>query len=119
VPATTRRGTLLLALVTFGAVAWMLLRPLPEPAGGAARAPVASGGDEAATVVDRPGSVPGEVERGIRLGDDKRTVRAILGRPIVGSHDLWQYGPSHVRFENGVVVGWYNSPLKPIRVDER
>lgn len=56
--------------------------------------------------------------RGIRLGDSKLAVRAILGPPILGDKDVWEYGPSHVRFDRGQVIGWYNSPMKPLRVEE-
>ena len=54
----------------------------------------------------------------IRIGDTKLRVRAILGSPILGSATAWEYGPSHVLFEDGRVVDWYNSPLKPLPVDE-
>ncbi len=54
----------------------------------------------------------------VRIGDDKRRVRQILGAPIVASADTWDYGPSHVRFKDGRVVDWYSSPLKPIAVDD-
>jgi hypothetical protein len=59
-----------------------------------------------------------ERDRGIRIGDTKATVRSILGRPILSSSDAWEYGPSHVRFQDGRVIDWYSSPLKPLRVDE-
>jgi hypothetical protein len=54
----------------------------------------------------------------VRIGDDRRRVRGILGAPIVSSADTWDYGPSHVRFRDGRVVDWYSSPLKPIAVDD-
>ena len=59
-----------------------------------------------------------DLDRGIRVGDTKLVVRAILGPPVIGNDEVWEYGPSHVTFKNGVVTGWFNSPLKPIRVDE-
>jgi curved DNA-binding protein CbpA len=59
-----------------------------------------------------------DTDRGIRVGDTKLAVRAILGPPVIGNDEVWEYGPSHVTFRNGVVTGWFNSPLKPIRVDE-
>ncbi|WP_281187141.1 hypothetical protein [Aquimonas voraii] len=40
-----------------------------------------------------------------------------MGPPLVLQADLWEYGPSHIRFERGRVVGWYSSPLKPLPVD--
>lgn len=56
--------------------------------------------------------------KAVRIGDSKRDVRAALGPPIFGTAEVWEYGPSHVRFKEGRVVDWYSSPLKPIAVDE-
>jgi hypothetical protein len=53
----------------------------------------------------------------IRVGSTEAQVERLLGAPLVTEPDLWQYGPSHVRFERGRVVGWYSSPLKPLPVD--
>ncbi len=58
------------------------------------------------------------VRKSVRIGDSKLKVRAILGPPILGTAEVWEYGPSHVRFEDGLVVDWYSSPLTPIAVDE-
>jgi hypothetical protein len=55
---------------------------------------------------------------GVRIGDDRHRVKAILGAPILVTGDVWEYGPSHVVFRDGIVVDWYSSPLKPISVDE-
>jgi hypothetical protein len=55
----------------------------------------------------------------IRIGDPKRRVRAVLGPPIIATAFVWEYGPSHVRFESGRVVDWYSSPMKPLPADER
>lgn len=53
----------------------------------------------------------------IRLGSTEAQVERLLGPPLVAVADLWEYGPSHVRFERGRVIGWYSSPLKPLPVD--
>ena len=53
-----------------------------------------------------------------REGASCADVRAILGPPILGTAEVWEYGPSHVRFEDGRVIDWYSSPLTPIAVDE-
>ncbi len=55
---------------------------------------------------------------GVRIGDDVDRVRAILGKPLLVTGDIWEYGPSHVIFRGGRVVDWYSSPLQPISVDE-
>jgi hypothetical protein len=55
--------------------------------------------------------------RGLRLGDSAEEVERLLGPPYLRGVDLWEYGPSHVRFERGRVSGWYSSPMKPLPVD--
>jgi hypothetical protein len=51
----------------------------------------------------------------LRLGMDTNTVRAIEGDPELFSGDLWEYGPSWIRFTNGKVADWYSSPLHPLK----
>ncbi|MBE5316896.1 MAG: J domain-containing protein [Xanthomonadales bacterium] len=53
----------------------------------------------------------------IRVGSTEAQVERLMGAPMVTQADLWEYGPSHVRFERGRVVGWYSSPLKPLPVE--
>jgi hypothetical protein len=53
---------------------------------------------------------------GIRLGDSAARVHRVLGAPILADRELWEYGPSYVRFERGRVVGWYSSPMKPLKI---
>lgn len=52
----------------------------------------------------------------ISLGSPEDRVRAIHGEPVGGSDDRWEYGPSWVAFRCGVVVDWYSSPLRPLKV---
>lgn len=52
----------------------------------------------------------------LRLGDDAARVRELLGDPFLRSGNVWEYGPSHVRFEDGRVAGWHSSPLNPLPV---
>jgi hypothetical protein len=68
-----------------------------------------------AAEMDEPGTA---VPRRIRIGTDEAQVEHLMGTPITISRDIWEYGPSHVRFERGRVVGWYSSPLKPLPVDQ-
>jgi hypothetical protein len=51
----------------------------------------------------------------LRLGMDTDTARAIDGEPELSSEDLWEYGPSWIRFTNGKVADWYSSPLHPLK----
>lgn len=55
--------------------------------------------------------------RRIRVGSTEAQVERLMGTPPISDIDLWEYGPSHVRFHRGRVVGWYSSPLKPLPVD--
>ncbi|KRG68959.1 J domain-containing protein [Pseudoxanthomonas dokdonensis] len=52
----------------------------------------------------------------IRMGMDKQSVRDIQGPPSYQREQVWEYGPSWVRFEDDAVVEWYDSPLYPLRV---
>jgi hypothetical protein len=111
------------ALVAIAVAAWPdpeALAPPELPA--VSPVPVAIPGPTASLhPIDPAGSVRApapSAREAIRIGDSKRTVRALLGAPLMSSATLWEYGPSHVMFEDGRVTDWYNSPLQPIRVDE-
>lgn len=54
--------------------------------------------------------------RAIAPGMGKDTVRNILGEPFDMHALRWSYGPSWVQFRCDKVVGWYSSPLRPLRV---
>ena len=54
--------------------------------------------------------------RAIAPGMGKDTVRNILGEPFDMRALRWSYGPSWVQFRCDKVVGWYSSPLRPLRV---
>ena len=51
----------------------------------------------------------------VELGMDADAVRAIEGDPVLTGEDRWEYGPSWIRFEEGKVVDWYSSPLRPLK----
>lgn len=85
-------------------------RPVAPQIAPAIRAPVI----EAPVGVDLP---PAGSARRIRVGSTEAEVERLMGTPIAAGPDLWEYGPSHVRFERGRVVGWYSSPLLPLPVD--
>ncbi len=118
-------GRVLAAVAVVGASAWTYLAshdPVEpgEGVGLTASVPAeAIASEPSAAMESRPfrRALLDDPDRGIRRGDPKMVVRAILGPPILASEDAWEYGPSHVQFRNGIVVGWYNSPLKPLHVD--
>lgn len=51
----------------------------------------------------------------LALGMSPENVRAIEGNPVEIRDDLWEYGPSWVRFDHGSVVDWYSSPLHSLK----
>lgn len=107
-PRSDRRYLLVLlpalaAMYWLGAQSATVQRLDPEGSGDAA----ASGG------MDAP-----EVPR-IGLGTDRALVLQIQGTPLIQDEQRWDYGPSWVDFACGKVVGWYSSPLAPLKVEER
>lgn len=106
------RGIALATGVAVGVV-WALM-PSPDE--------VASPDYEVARAQDHPAALPRNDNRvsparRIRVGSTEAQVERLIGSPMVSAPDVWEYGPSHVRFERGRVVGWYSSPLKPLPVD--
>jgi hypothetical protein len=51
----------------------------------------------------------------LAVGMSPETVRAIEGDPVAVRDDLWEYGPSWVRFDHGSLVDWYSSPLHALK----
>lgn len=66
-------------------------------------------GDSEANTVDAPAAPM------LSLGMSPENVRAIEGNPVAIRDDLWEYGPSWVRFDHGSVVDWYSSPLHSLK----
>ncbi len=65
------------------------------------------------------GKVPGSDKDGdhlIHLGDIKKKVLKIQGKPLIMSERRWEYGPSFVEFRDGKVVRWHSSVLRPLAV---
>jgi hypothetical protein len=53
----------------------------------------------------------------IRIGSSMDDVLRIQGAPTLQEDEVWQYGPSFVRFtDDGRVRDWHSSPLQPLRV---
>jgi hypothetical protein len=80
--------------------------PEPAPRRMPAQTPTAQWSSAAAPVPDGT----------LRIGASKAEVRKVVGAPLLASEEIWEYGPSHIRFERGRVVDWYSSPLKPLPV---
>lgn len=52
----------------------------------------------------------------LALGMSPDEVLAVEGEPTRRGEERWEYGPSWVRFEGGVVADWYSSPLRALNV---
>lgn len=51
----------------------------------------------------------------VLAGMDADTILAIQGPPSRISGDVWEYGPSWLRFKDGRLVEWHSSPLYRLR----
>src|SRR5690606_18167780 len=98
---------LLLAGVMAAAVAGLLELRGDASQGDAAEAPGA--GSESRSV-----QPPVDAERRMALGMAPDEVLLLSGPPLSAHERRWDYGPSWVTFECGVVSDWYSSPLRPI-----
>lgn len=65
-----------------------------------------------------PGLGAPDVASRLTVGMDDEQARRILGEPDGEHAARWDYGPSWVEFRCGKVIGWYSSPLRPLRVSE-
>jgi hypothetical protein len=55
--------------------------------------------------------------RSIKIGATQKEVLAIQGQPSRLTDTSWEYGLSRIDFHKGHVVGWFESPMNPLRVD--
>lgn len=111
-----------LLLVALAAMAAVYAWPDRERSPASAQA---SGPGDPATQARRPATrlapgVPGRPARVaqapmLEVGMDAATVVAIQGKPMRSSDVEWTYGPSWLRFEDGKLVDWYSSPLRPLQ----
>ena len=51
------------------------------------------------------------------LGDTASRVHSVQGAPLIATDRVWSYSASEVYFEDGHVVGWFNSPVDILYVD--
>ena len=111
-------GFWLIPVGALGAALWFsgLLGPDPNEATASTdEGPTASASSAAALTGNA--MAPGQNSR-IRIGSSEAQVERMMGTPLISDPELWEYGPSHVRFKRGRVIGWYSSPLKPLPVDQ-
>lgn len=55
----------------------------------------------------------------IRVGSNAGEVLALQGPPLRRSDSMWDYGPSRIFFRDGIVTGWEEHPLYPLRVKKK
>lgn len=68
-------------------------------------------------VSESAGAVAQDVGRDapvLHMGMSAADVRGVEGEPLAMHGDLWEYGPSWVRFDHDEVVEWHSSPLRPL-----
>jgi hypothetical protein len=115
-----RSGTLrpiALTLIALGTAVWLLWAnsaPRPVPVAAVPLPALAPTATEAG-----PAASPATPGLRVELGMDADTVRVIEGRPLLGSAEHWDYGPSWIEFRDGRVSDWYSSPLHPLQVATR
>lgn len=107
--AVVTRWWLAFAVMAIGGVAWSTW-----PAGQARQG--VDGEDTEDVTVSGAASTP-PVLQVLSLGMMPDEVIGIEGEPTRRTDDRWEYGPSWIRFEGGVVVDWYSSPLRRLRTE--
>jgi hypothetical protein len=94
-----------IALVAIGILFWGVSAVAPQP-NGSADSTTSDNDANLAEVRATPT---------LTLGMSPENVRAIEGNPVAIRDDLWEYGPSWVRFDHDSVVDWYSSPLHSLK----
>ena len=97
-----------LGLAVVSTMAWLaLLAALREP-------PPQQHPTEALATVSMQAGATGE--RFVTIGMEAQQVLSVQGQPTERRGDLWNYGPSWIRFHCGAVQAWNSSPLRPLQV---
>lgn len=116
-PPAARRLLVLTGVGVLGALLWSMLSSHP-PTESADGLPI-DGSPIASTAVTAamPASAATRSSSPLMIhaGSSSDSVRHIEGDPLIISQDRWEYGPSWIRFEQGRVVEWYSSPVRPLR----
>lgn len=112
VPAPLRNHhhlLLVLAVLVAGGMFWLWIDQSPTEMP-FVRAPT--------TAMLHDNAAPGASMQGqtIELGSPAQRVRALLGEPVSGWEQRWEYGPSWIEFRCGQVSNWYSSALRPLKV---
>jgi len=69
--------------------------------------------------IDLESSSPAPASITFTVGSTAAEVRSIQGIPLLETDSEWDYGVSKVYFSRKRVIGWYSSPLSPLKVSNR
>jgi hypothetical protein len=94
-----------IALLAIGILFWGASAVTPQP----------DASTDTATRDSNAASAEVPAAPNLTLGMSPANVRAIEGNPVAIRDDLWEYGPSWVRFDHGSVIDWYSSPLHSLK----
>ena len=112
--AAPRNGSwrFIAALLVATAAVWFLVSQIPDEPGLSDMIDVAPAIRSANVAPTR--SSP-SVD-GLQFGMPKAYVIELAGAPTTDEGDRWTYGPSWVRFQKGILVEWYSSPLHSLKI---
>ena len=80
----------------------------------------ADGSDDNTSVQAGAGSVSHDAAAEgvvLHVGMSAEDVRSVEGEPLAVHGELWEYGPSWIRFDHDEVVEWHSSPLHPLHTE--
>jgi DnaJ domain len=104
-PRPNMKWLIPIALVAIGILFWGVSAVVPQPE----ETTDSAANDNDARLADAPAAPV------LAVGMSPENVRAIEGDPVAIRDDLWEYGPSWVRFDHGSLVDWYSSPLHALK----
>ena len=105
------RLAVLLVIVALGTLGWAMHE---------ASLSSSDGSDDDTTVQAGAGSVSHDAAAEgvvLHVGMSADDVRSVEGEPLAVHGDLWEYGPSWIRFDRDEVVEWHSSPLHPLHTE--
>ena len=105
------RLAVLLVIVALGTLAWAMHE---------ASLSSSEGSDDNTTVQAGAGSVSHDAAAEgvvLHVGMSAADVRSVEGEPLAVHGELWEYGPSWIRFDHDEVVEWHSSPLHPLHTE--
>lgn len=104
-PRPNMKWLIPIALVATGILFWGVSAVVPQP----------DDTTDSATTDNDAGPADAPIAPMLAVGMSPENVRAIEGDPVAIHDDLWEYGPSWVRFDHGSLVDWYSSPLHALK----